>query len=682
MRERYLNVVKRFGLKGKMVLAIGLLIIMSILTVAIMSLYVSKNAVEKEIFRSYENQVKGISDSIEILMENQIKDLHNINGGNFKSLISMTVPEIKESKDKNLDVINVPLGLINSEKEKSASKGEIFIVNNDGIIILSTLKDIDFIDVKDRDYFKKISSGAEFSLSDVITSRITGGSAIMIAAPIKDAEGKKIGVIAKELSTEIFHDLFEQYTKGSFYPYILDSSGNVLYHPKEEMIGKPVGVKEIDNIGRENKIEEINKVEYSFNGEKKAGLYNGINEYHWKVFSAGNLSEMNQGINDLFKLMIISSIVILIVGLGFVYLIAVKLSKPIVLLEEGAKQVSNGDLTVLINKVKTNDEIEKLSDSFINMVDNLKNILTKINEASLKVNYDSKNLNEISKEVSASNSEITKAMEEIATGVVGQSESALVCNQLTEDLSRIIQNLEIRSKDMSNQGEEVRVSLKDSTRKLNNLIDTNGTLENGFLELIDIVQGLIDEVVSISNIIETIESISKQTNLLALNASIESAKAGDAGKGFAVVASEIRNLSNSTNDATTNIKLIIEKMNNIVVKTKKSLDRTKVLNDDQIKDFDVMRVTFGEMFNSLETMIGYTNNITKGIGVVGEKKDIVLDSINQMAAVSQEVAALTEEVNSIIEEQEKNFNHVSDSAEGLMVLSENLSEEISSFKIK
>jgi methyl-accepting chemotaxis protein len=76
-------------------------------------------------------------------------------------------------------------------------------------------------------------------------------------------------------------------------------------------------------------------------------------------------------------------------------------------------------------------------------------------------------------------------------------------------------------------------------------------------------QRLSSAAQAMSGIVELIGNITGQINLLALNATIESARAGEAGRGFAVVASEVKNLANQAKQATDKITSEIEGLNGI-----------------------------------------------------------------------------------------------------------------------
>ncbi|MCD7877510.1 MAG: PAS domain-containing protein, partial [Cloacibacillus porcorum] len=96
----------------------------------------------------------------------------------------------------------------------------------------SLSSDYSSLNVADRGYFQKALNGRQ-NISDVFTSRRTGGEVIIFAVPIESYEGVR-GVLYATFERRKFHSIFfSPLFGGRGFSYIVDDRGNIILAPEE-----------------------------------------------------------------------------------------------------------------------------------------------------------------------------------------------------------------------------------------------------------------------------------------------------------------------------------------------------------------------------------------------------------------------------------------------------------------
>jgi methyl-accepting chemotaxis protein len=185
---------------------------------------------------------------------------------------------------------------------------------------------------------------------------------------------------------------------------------------------------------------------------------------------------------------------------------------------------------------------------------------------------------------------------------------------------------------------------------------------------------LQDKLSEIKEFLGDISKIASQTNLLALNASIEAARAGEQGKGFAVVAEEVRKLAEESNVTVNRISKIIEEFNDHTSSSLKSVNSGNEIakyGDELMKSVTKDYEEMLSVFSNLEEYIKeeYTN-----IQVIAKNFNQMEAEIEQVASVSEEQAATSQEIYASVETQLEGIENINSSGQEISKISKQLTD--------
>lgn len=93
------------------------------------------------------------------------------------------------------------------------------------------------------------------------------------------------------------------------------------------------------------------------------------------------------------------------------------------------------------------------------------------------------------------------------------------------------------------------------------------------MHLVEELDGMVDAMARVSELVDDVKAIAGRTNLVALNAAIEAARAGEVGRGFSVVAGEVRELSTQANSLSKDIVDVVDECNRSILVARKAVEK-------------------------------------------------------------------------------------------------------------
>ena len=394
-------------------------------------------------------------------------------------------------------------------------------------------------------------------------------------------------------------------------------------------------------------------------------------------FNADNIYQLMQTEK---RKAILTSGLILLIGVLIIYILARYLLKPLKDLINQIRKVQSGDFTVIL-ETKRQDEIGELTLTFSEMIQDLKLMIQGIYKGSDQLHQSSKSLSESSTQAVESASEVNEKVISLTTGSKRQlqivQDAAEIITQMSAGIEAIAGNLdEVASSSQiaTKVSEEGKQQIEHAVSQMNNI-------QTAQKDSTRVMQDLDLKSKEIGQILDTITGIANQTNLLALNAAIEAARAGEHGKGFAVVSEEVRKLAEESGKATERISLLIQEIQSKTAVAVVTINNSSKEVESGISVIASSGEAFYEILNSIEKMSDQINSVTAATEELASGSTQIVTVIDEVRDIAKASANATVEFAGVINHQEALVQEITASTEQLNHMAEELAGLVQTFKI-
>jgi methyl-accepting chemotaxis protein len=323
-------------------------------------------------------------------------------------------------------------------------------------------------------------------------------------------------------------------------------------------------------------------------------------------------------------------VVALVLGAGSAVTTVRAVILPLRRLIEATERVGSGDLRPL-DLGPMPSELGLLGAAVRRMSEGLRSVVGSVADVSATLTDNAIQLNSRSEQLTESAAQVSRAIGEVSASAerqaMGMRESDVALGDLRAAAAR-----------SAGAGQRV-VAVADGIRRTAATHQGHlGAASATLLELHEVVERttssverLTDAAAAVSEFVALTGQLASQTELLALNAAIEAARAGEAGVGFAVVAGEIRQLAETTAEASRRIAKTVatldEQMRLVAATVGAGKERVAGVED-----------VAGGVTRALAEIVGSVEEVSSAAGTVAREAAAHRELADRLAATGADVA--------------------------------------------
>ncbi len=699
--SQYLH-INNYKIRTKLLAMVILSSLLPILILSMISISTSSSEIKKEIYKGNQlystltkeriNQYFFVREGdAEILAQSKSisEGIERINGFNLS-------PEENESVlEEFKDILSIPV-----EKYHYT---DVFITNKYGEIAYSlNYNKLDLAPLVFSGDFTNKAMAGEKNWTGVFRNSFIDDNIMVLATPIYSYVNKSdptpIGTLNIVLNQGTINEIVQtgiDILGSTGDSYLIDSEGLLLTNTMKEPFANGAALNE--SLKTENatvlssyiasEALDFNQT-ISYKGYSDKVVIATLSVTKVGATSVGLVTEVEEAealsaIVHLRKSLLLIALIIIAISAFLAIGIAFSISRPIGKVINITNKIADFDLHIPQRKgeSKRKDEIGDLERAIVKIANNLKNIIKEVEKSAGEVALSSGDLKTCSLHASMAADEVAKEINEISKGSLEQAQSAEDSFNKTTELSRILATDYEHLMQMNQSTHQVSLLAESGLEVIHLLSETNDQTRMTNQKLHQSILKSHESSKKIEEASQLIADIANTTNLLSLNASIEAARAGEHGRGFAVVANEIRSLADQSRIYSGSINQIIDELRRDTIEVEDSVEDLIHISKEQMDSVNLTKEKYLEIAQAIQIAESKVDILNQSRTLIDKMRIDVEMGIQQLAQVSVQNSASTQNVSASVQEQTATLEEISSSSHSLDELAIKLEKLVGIFKV-
>ncbi len=238
-------------------------------------------------------------------------------------------------------------------------------------------------DPRNRPWYQEVMQSGKLNISNVYFDFTSQQYAVAIGIPLKDKNGKTIGVLSEDILLDTLYDKIKEIQlKNLGYAYLMDTEGKIIVHKDQSLIGEDFNELIKNGIVFDSEIK-AGKGKYTYQGETRLVVYDSLKNTHWRLVLVVKESQVYKPLYRLLLIYLVTIIIALIVASIVLKIFNGNIVRRLKMLSDASLALSKGNFDTEIADLGK-DEVGEVSKAFERMKTEIKEKIDELDSSRVK----------------------------------------------------------------------------------------------------------------------------------------------------------------------------------------------------------------------------------------------------------------------------------------------------------